>query len=115
MQSAINSVLADIRRDLEADKSINRTLTQEQDDSEANVDRFIADLAKEVTDACQMSEDAALDFVLDCCDEAQEMGHLPAMPDEDAVPALFGEWLEKAEISDFARNVVGSAKANYTK
>jgi hypothetical protein len=119
MTPSLNTVLEKIRLELEEDAKVNaappRLAEQELDGVEDAIDKFIAGIADQLVATLGMSEDAALDYVLDCCDEASEHGRIPPIPSEDADPVAVAVWLGKAQTAGFPTEVVSSAKAAHHK
>jgi hypothetical protein len=114
MTPQVNAVLENIQADLQSDLErfgVGQAAEPVADPSleEANtaLDQYIASVAEQVMTVTDLDEDAALDFVLNSVEEMHPQG-LP--PDEDSDPESMLGWLETANASGVASQVVQAAQ-----
>jgi hypothetical protein len=110
LNAVLESIQADLQSDLErlgvgeiAQPSTDASL----EEANAALDRFIASVAEQVMTVTDLDEDAALDFVLDSVEQVHPQGFPPA---EDDDPESMLGWLEAANASGVASQVVQAAQ-----
>lgn len=112
MTPQLNAVLESIQADLQSDLErlgIGEVVEVDASLEEANtvLDRFIASVAEQVMTVTDLDEDAALDFVFASVEQMHPQGFPPAEDDDPA--AMFG-WVEAANASGIASQVVQAAQ-----
>jgi hypothetical protein len=73
------------------------------------VDQFVANIAAQLVVSIGMSEEGALDFVLDYFADPQDE-HLSPIPEDDTDPEELALWLGKATTSGISAKIMKAAR-----
>lgn len=128
MTPQINGMLAEIRRHMEKQESWgpeggvkpdddSHTSGEAGDGGAENVsdaqdalDKYLADIADQLTTEFEVSDDDAWDFIGQVASECEDEGELPPMPDYESPDADATLWLGKATSILFAGRVLKTAR-----